>query len=103
MRYRITRPFLEAADFAGNALHDAMNQGEWFVFTERDEVNFVVGENILTVRIDQHRAVVRNQDVPGLRIGGRRHLAPLNGAGKKGMPEAGGDGGGDLRGLGVLE
>ena len=36
---------VKAADFVGDALHYPMDEREWLILAERDEMAFVVGEN----------------------------------------------------------
>src|ERR1700732_2244978 len=96
MSDRVVCAFLEAAEFAENALYYTVNQGERFVFAERDQVNFVVGENVLALRIDQDGAVVRDEAVMSLRVGG---LTPVDGAGTERAGQPHGERGGNLREL----
>src|SRR5271168_1221102 len=103
MGYRISRSLLEAADFAGHALDHAMNERERFVFAERHQVNFVVGENVLALRVDQDGAVVRNEDVARSRVGWVGELTPLDGSGQERMTEANRERRGDFRELRILE
>src|ERR1700732_2539526 len=100
MSDRVVCAFLEAADFAGNALYYTVNQGERFVFAERDQVNFVVGENVLALRIGQDGAVVRDEAVMSLRVGG---LTPVDGACQERAMKPNGERRGNLRELRILE
>src|SRR5580704_10799770 len=103
MGYRVSRSLLEAADFAGHALDHAMNEWERLVFAERYQVNLVVGENVLALRVNQDGTVVRSDDVAGFWIGSVRHLPPLDGSGQKRMMKANRQRRGHLRELRVLK
>src|SRR5262249_5139723 len=54
------RALVETADLFGNAPHHLRNQRKRFVLAERNEMNLVVHEKPLSVRIEKQRTVVRN-------------------------------------------
>src|SRR2546423_4521635 len=53
----------KTANFAGDAGHNSMNQGKRFVLAKGHEVNLVIGEDVLALRIHQNRAVIRDLQV----------------------------------------
>src|SRR6266699_483373 len=53
--------FVEAAHFAGHACHYAMNQRKRFAFPERNEMNFVVSDYALALRVKTYCTVIRQK------------------------------------------
>src|ERR1700694_2767958 len=53
--------FVETAHLAGHARDHAMDQWKWLVLAERDEMDFVVYEFALALRVKKQRAVVRHK------------------------------------------
>src|SRR6266446_9518020 len=63
MRDRIIVALAETAHLIGETRDHAMNQRERFVFAKGNEMDLVVAENFLTLRIDQDGAVDRKSVV----------------------------------------
>ncbi len=90
MTDRMLAAFAEAAYFVGETGSDAVDQRERLVFAERDQMNFVVGENLLALGIKEDGAVVGSQC--GVRIcAALRRGLPLDDSGKEGMVKLNGE------------
>src|SRR5262249_44762167 len=76
---------MKPAHFAGNALHDAMNQRKWFVFAKWHQVAFIIAEYFLSLWIDKQCTVIRSLSY----MPGTEHFAlPLHHARQKRMLRA---------------
>src|SRR5206468_5152571 len=82
---QISIPFVKATDFVGNARNHAVNQRKRLVLSERNEMNFVVDKNALTLGVEEQCAVVWRES-PRRNLVRRVHgVLPFNRTGKKRM------------------
>ncbi len=103
LAHHVLVPFVETAHVAGDAGNDAMDQRKWLVFAERNEMNFVVDEDALALRVKEQGAVVRQESTRGNNVGGVHWRFPFDGSYKERMAESNCEGGGDLRELRILK
>src|SRR5258708_21422074 len=99
LAHHVLVPFVETAHVAGDAGNDAMDQREWLVFAERNEMDFVVDEDALALRVKEQGAVVRQESTRGDNVGGIHWRVPFGGAPQEQEAPSDLHGGGGLSGV----
>src|SRR3989442_15919510 len=85
--YEISIPFVKTTDFVRHTRHYAVNQGKRFVLPERNEMNFIVNENALTLSVEEQRAVIWRESSRRNLVRWINRVLPFNRSGKKRMLE----------------
>src|SRR5258708_39792624 len=103
LAHHVLVPFVETAHVAGDAGNDAMDQRKWLVFAERNEMNFVVDEDALALRVKEQGAVVRQESARGDNVGGIHWRVSFDGCHGGRQAQSKWQGGGELCELRILK